>query len=203
MAKLKDRFIGPMMLRRRLIDAGTTVSDSVRPLQTWRRLALLAASASLVAACTGNVPIATPTPTVAGAPATSTLPSASAGDSLPATTDAPAPPPDLSARPLTWFAPLPPMPGRTGSTDFMDQFAVEAPWTMAGSHVQVFKLYGEWVAYHATAQQLQAAIAGISARHMALAVEVGPLDPPADCGIGVESFAGVAEGRRIAERIRA
>jgi hypothetical protein len=112
-------------------------------------------------------------------------------------------PVDLSARPLTWFAPLPPMPGRTGSTDFMDQFATDAPWTSAATHIAVYKLYGEWVAYHATDEQLRQAVRDIAERGMLLAVEVGPLDPPAECGTGVESFAGIAEGRRIAQRILA
>jgi hypothetical protein len=114
--------------------------------------------------------------------------------------------PDLSLRPLVWFAPLPPMPtgpGRpfTGSDDFMALFDAGAPWQDAASHVQVFKLYGEWVAYHASDAQLRMAVEGIRARGMALAVEAGPLDPPANCGQGVESFAGTDEGRLIARRI--
>ena len=109
---------------------------------------------------------------------------------------------DLGARPLTWFAPLPPMPGRTGSADFMAQFEPDAPWTGAAAHIQVYKLYGEWVAYHATDAQLRRAVEDIARRGMILAVEAGPLDAPADCGQGVESFAGAEEGRRIAQRIR-
>ena len=66
----------------------------------------------------------------------------------------------------------------------------------------MFKLYGEWVAYHATATQLRAAVEGIASRGMALAVEMGPLDPPPGCGQGVESFAGIDEGRLISRRIR-
>jgi hypothetical protein len=37
---------------------------------------------------------------------------------------------------------------------------------------------------------------------LALAVEAGPLDPPEDCGQGVEGFAGVTEGLLIANRIQ-
>jgi hypothetical protein len=95
------------------------------------------------------------------------------------------------------------MPGRTGSADFMAQFATDAPWTTAASHVRVYKLYGEWVAYHATPDQLRAAVADIARRGMVLAVEAGPLDATPACGTGVESFAGVEEGRLIASRIAA
>ncbi|HSB90453.1 MAG TPA: hypothetical protein VLD63_10565, partial [Anaerolineales bacterium] len=83
----------------------------------------------------------------------------------------------------------------------MDLFDAGAPWEDAASHVQVFKLYGEWVAYHASDAELRMAVDGIRARGMALAVEAGPLDPPANCGQGVEGFAGTEEGRRIARRI--
>lgn len=114
----------------------------------------------------------------------------------------------MRTRPLVWFAPLPPMPtgpGREfiGSDDFMSLFEPDAPWQTAAGHVQVFKLYGEWVAYHATDSQLRQAVTDIRRRGMALAVEAGPLDPPADCGQGVESFAGKAEGLKIASRIQA
>ena len=128
---------------------------------------------------------------------------------LPTATPAPTVfPPDLSIRPLAWFAPLPPMPtseGRpyTGSDDFMQLFEPDAPWAAAAGHVQVFKLYGEWVAYHATDAQLRQVVADLNRRGLALAVEVGPLTPPAECGAGVESFAGIREGRNIARRIAA
>ncbi|HMK08834.1 MAG TPA: discoidin domain-containing protein [Anaerolineales bacterium] len=98
---------------------------------------------------------------------------------------------------------MPTGPGRefTGSDDFLDLFAPDAPWADAASHLQVFKLYGEWVAYHATDAELRRAVDGIRERGLALAVEAGPLDPPAECGQGVESFAGTDEGRLIAQRI--
>lgn len=114
---------------------------------------------------------------------------------------------DLTHHPLYWFAPLPPMPtstGRpyTGSDDFMNLFAPDAPWTQAADHIQVFKLYGEWVAYDATDAELRQVVNDLRQRRLGLAVEEGPLDAPADCGQGVESFAGTAEGRHVAERIK-
>jgi hypothetical protein len=90
----------------------------------------------------------------------------------------------------------------TGAEDFMDLFKADAAWDAAASHVGVFKLYGEWVAYHATAEELRTAVQGIAQRGMALAVEMGPLDPPPTCGEGVESFAGIDEGQLISRRIR-
>ena len=115
-------------------------------------------------------------------------------------------PADLSARPLIWFAPLPPLPtgqGRpfTGSDDFMDLFAPGADWDRASRRIGVFKLYGEWVA-HAPPDQLRAAVEGIRARGQVLAIEMGPLDAPPGCGSGVESFAGVDEGRLLSQRVR-
>jgi hypothetical protein len=89
-----------------------------------------------------------------------------------------------------------------GSEDFMDLFTPSARWDAASSHIGVFKLYGEWVAYHATDAELRAAISEIRRREMVLAVEMGPLDPPPGCGQAVESFAGTDEGRLISRRIR-
>jgi hypothetical protein len=122
----------------------------------------------------------------------------------PSTTTLPANP-DLGGD-AVWFAPLPPMPtdaGRpfTGSDDFMDLFQPGAPWEGAAAGIQVFKLYGEWVAYHATPDQLRTAVEAIRDRGLALGVEAGPLDPPPECGNGIEGFAGTDEGALIANRI--
>jgi hypothetical protein len=84
----------------------------------------------------------------------------------------------------------------------MDLFQMDAPWEESARRIQVFKLYGEWVAYHATDAELRTAVADIRRRGLALAVEAGPLDPTSDCGQGVEGFAGTAEARLIARRIR-
>jgi hypothetical protein len=125
---------------------------------------------------------------------------------LASSTAPPQPTADLAGLPLYWFAPLPPMPtgpGRmfTGSNDFMDLFSPEAEWQATSAGLHVFKLYGEWVAYHASDAQLARAVAEIRRRGLALAIEAGPLDATAECGQGVESFAGVEEGRHLAQRI--
>ncbi len=160
----------------------------------------------IVAACSANSPTAeptfaptpTPTPTQATTP-TPTLtpaPTAVSPDSSPVPTPA-----DLSARPLIWYAPLPPMPGRTGSVDFNDQFTPDAPWATAAGHVGVYKLYAEWVDNNASDAQLAAAVQDIARRGLVLAVEDGPLIAPQDCGQDVESFAGEDLGRLTAERV--
>lgn len=166
-----------------------------------RLLALLPFLAALLA-CTFGVP----------APAADALASQPAPTAVAPEPTTPPPTLDMNAvmtaRPLVWFAPLPPMPthpGREfiGSRDFMSLFEPDAPWQTAASHVQVFKLYGEWVAYHATDEQLRQAVTDIRRRGMALAVEAGPIDPPGDCGQAIEGFAGRQEGLRIASRIAA
>ena len=113
----------------------------------------------------------------------------------------------LDSTPLVWFAPLPPLSiteGRnfTGSDDFMDLFKPDSPWKNAASYIQVFKLYGEWVAYKATDAQLKQVVEDLQQRGIALAVEAGPLNAPSNCGQGVESFAGTQEGLKIAQRIK-
>jgi F5/8 type C domain len=98
---------------------------------------------------------------------------------------------NLSHRPLYWFAPLPPQTSPyDGSDDFMDLFASDAPWEQAANYIQVFKLYGGWVAADSTEAELRQAIQAIRQRGLALAVEVGPLNPTAECGWPVEGFAG-------------
>jgi hypothetical protein len=111
-----------------------------------------------------------------------------------------------SADTLYWFAPLPPMPERpgrqyVGSDDFMDLFSSEAPWQNAARHIQVFKLYGEWVLTSATDEQLKQVVADLRRRGIALAVEGGPLRS-GGCGAGIEGFA-EPQWARIAARIRA
>lgn len=135
-----------------------------------------------------------------------TVPSLTPAPSLTPTPVYP-PIPDLNQVPLYWFAPLPPMPtgpGRLfiGAEDFMQLFDQDAPWGHAAERLQVFKLYGEWVGSHATDEELHQAVEGIRSRGLALAVEAGPIDPPGDCGQAVEGFAGIEEGRRIAQRIQ-
>ena len=144
------------------------------------------------------------TPSVTSVPRS--VPSNTPASSQPIPTNT-AHPLSLDVTPLAWFAPLPPLAiveGRsfTGSDDFMDLFEVNAPWQNAASRIQVFKLYGEWVAYKATDAQLKQVVEDLQQRGIALAVEAGPLNAPSNCGQGVESFAGTEEGLKITQRIK-
>ncbi|HAV78594.1 MAG TPA: hypothetical protein DCX53_14695, partial [Anaerolineae bacterium] len=113
----------------------------------------------------------------------------------------------LNQIPLYWFAPLPPLSvneGRPfiGSEDYMDLFTETAEWDHAVEYIQVFKLYGEWVAYQATDEELRIVLENIEQRGLAVAVEVGPLNPSPECGQNIEGFAGIEEGIHIANRIK-
>jgi hypothetical protein len=85
----------------------------------------------------------------------------------------------------------------------MALFTADADWGPAGDRIDVFKLYGEWVAYQATPTELEAVVESLRGRGIALAVEAGPLDATVACGQGIEGFAGREEGLSIANRIRA
>ena len=159
----------------------------------------------LLSSC--SLPVS-PTPTVASPePA---LASPQADEPTPQATPQPTLPPppiNLTHQPLYWFGPLPPLStnaGRPfiGSEDYMALFNPEAPWQKAAGQIQVFKLYGEWVAYQATDAELRQVVADLKQRGLALAVEAGPLNATEACGYGVEGFAGTEEGLRIANRIK-
>ena len=91
----------------------------------------------------------------------------------------------------------------TGSLDFMELFTPDASWQNAAEHVQVFKLFGEWIANSASDAELRQVFADLRRRGIAADVDEGPLTAPVDCGGGVEGFAGISEGMRIAQRVKA
>ncbi len=81
-----------------------------------------------------------------------------------------------------------------GSVDYLDLFTPGADWTTASSRIQVFKMYTQMISpsfpgsfSDATLQQI---FSYLNSHHIALAVEFPPLIPTAECGIGVEGFAG-------------
>ena len=132
-------------------------------------------------------------------------PPASPTSTPPPATSTPIPKPlDLTHHPLYWFAPLPPQPGGpyNGSDDYISLFDPGSEWTHAANFIQVFKLYGGWVARDSSDDQLRAAMEAIRQRGLALGVEVGPLNPTEDCGLYIEGFAG-EEGVETVKRIKA
>ena len=102
--------------------------------------------------------------------------------------------------PTTWFAPL----GATsaipvqGAADYFDLFSPTAPWSNAAGHVTVFKMYSQMLNLDDTT--LRNMFANLKSRHIAFAIEWGPLDEPNRCGIG-EGFDGTS-ALQVAQRIR-
>jgi uncharacterized protein (TIGR03437 family) len=106
-----------------------------------------------------------------------------------------------------WFAPIIPAAWNNmiGSVDYLDLFSPGAPWTTASSRIQVFKMYTQMLSptfpgsfSDATLQQI---FAYLNSHRIALAVEFPPLTPTAECGMGVEGFAGEL-ALPVATRIR-
>jgi hypothetical protein len=114
------------------------------------------------------------------------------------------PQPDLSIRPLVFIGALPPP---NGSLDFMNLFAEDSPWVSAAQHVQVYNLFGGWVAHfpwepeEATDEELKQIISDLNRRGIAIGFEASPLVATDECGSGVEGFFGPEEGLKIVNRL--
>jgi hypothetical protein len=80
------------------------------------------------------------------------------------------------APPRTWFAPFPPnLWPNYGSVDYVDLFSPSAPWSMAASHIQVFKLYPYTLSLPDS--DLKNLFADLKRRHIAVGLEQGGLMP--------------------------
>jgi hypothetical protein len=183
----------------------------------WQMILLWAVTAML--ACEGPVIPVTPETGITGeatsaGPPTETLqPTVTQHPVItPRLTAAPSPlpakTPDLAIRPQVWFGPLDPsLPNADrpfcGCQDFFDLFDQAAPWQRAAEGVQVFKLYGGWVAWVASEAELRQVVADANRRGMALAFEAGPLTPTEECTGEIEGFAGPQEAIRIVQKIKA
>ena len=100
--------------------------------------------------------------------------------------------------PVNWFAPFPHnTPDDPGVVDFFALFDAGAPWDTAAAHIQVFKMYEQIMAFPDAS--LRKMIADLRSRHIALALEFGPL-LVSTCGSG-EGFRG-DRGLQTAQRIR-
>jgi len=76
--------------------------------------------------------------------------------------------------PVNWFAPFPHnTPGDPGVLDFFALFEAGAPWDVAAAHIQVFKMYEQIMAFPDAS--LRTMFADLRRRHIALALEFGPL----------------------------
>jgi len=113
-----------------------------------------------------------------------------------------------AAEPEVWFAPPGLGPQRPSAADFSDLFTPEAPWKAAASHTQVFKFYSGYL-LGAPQAQINAMVADLNRRHIAIAVEIGVMDvphnPPSGCGgMGnVEGYGIAARATRISQMIKA
>jgi hypothetical protein len=170
-------------------------------------------------ACEGSVtPVTTETgltgePTTPGLPTETLQPTATQPSVItPPLTVPPSPlpakTPDLATRPQIWFGPLDPSPPNAdrpfcGCEDFFDLFGETAPWERAAEGVEVFKLYGGWVAWVASDAELRQVVEDVNRRGMALAFEAGPLTPTDECTGEIEGFAGPEEAIRIVQKIKA
>ena len=104
--------------------------------------------------------------------------------------------------PTTWFAPLPQIPnGSDGAADYLDLFSASAPWGNAAARVTVFKIYAAEVDFIFDDASLRNMFADLKRRHIALAMEWGPLEAVGSCGVGIEGFNG-GIGLRLAQKIR-
>ena len=103
--------------------------------------------------------------------------------------------------PAVWFAPI----GATraipvqGASDYFDLFSTNAAWLNAASHVAVFKMYSQMLDLDDAT--LRNVFADLKRRHIAFAIEWGPLAPSGGCGAGIEGFTGEA-ALHYAQRIR-
>ena len=99
--------------------------------------------------------------------------------------------------PTVWFAPDD--SEFHGAADYLELFTPNAAWSQAAAHVRVFKLYTQMILTLSDAQ-LTGIFADLKRRHIAMAVEFGPLTPKG-CGIGIEGFSGDA-ALQTAQRIQ-
>ena len=106
-----------------------------------------------------------------------------------------------------WFCPIVPFiqrapfnPAYPPGTGYMELFQPNAPWEGAAQHVDVFKVYAQWLRV-ATDAQLQQQFADLKRRHIALALEDGLQTRTPNCGQGLEGYGGDTILKRV-RRIR-
>jgi hypothetical protein len=85
--------------------------------------------------------------------------------------------------------------------DYMDLFKPGAPWTVGAAGTTAFKISTQLV-LRGTDEQLRTVFAGLKARHIALAIELGVLVNSDACGKGTEGFGSPAAVETVAKRIK-
>ncbi len=82
----------------------------------------------------------------------------------------------------------------------MDLFTPSAPWVNASKQVNVFELYGGWVARGTTDSILSQVVSDLNRRGMAIAFEANPIELNDNCQTGPSAW--TSEGLQISQRIR-
>jgi hypothetical protein len=90
-----------------------------------------------------------------------------------------------NAIPQIWFAPLHPndRPGGKGAADYFSLFQPTSPWQTVSSHISVFQIYLDLLR-RASDEDLRRLLGDLSARHVALAIEMPALVETAWCEPG-------------------
>lgn len=85
--------------------------------------------------------------------------------------------------------------------DFMELFQPRAPWAVAASGTQVFKISTQFI-LRGTEDQIRTLVVGLRQRHIALGVELGLLEARAgDCGAGSEGYGSPLAVEALAKRL--
>ena len=111
-----------------------------------------------------------------------------------------------SSAPEIWVTansqPIKIQPSRTGvRTDAADQWKPDAAWSTVAAHTRVAKLIAGNIE-NTQQTDLKAVIDEVRRRHMALALEIGPLVRSPACGPPTESYGRAGETEAILQRIR-
>jgi hypothetical protein len=107
-----------------------------------------------------------------------------------------------------WLAPQGLDPTRQSAVDFAELFKPDAAWKVAAAHTRVFKFYSGYL-LHAPQADIDAEVADLTRRGIAIAVETGvmnvPPNPASGCGgLGnVEGYGTVPRAIRISQIIKA
>lgn len=106
---------------------------------------------------------------------------------------------------LNWFTALDNVADygvRPGAPDYFNLFSANAPWQNSLRHIQVFKIYSQFL-QRASDAELVTLFTFLRNNNIALAMEHGPLNRGnRNCGLGVEGYGGVSEVPFYAQKIK-